>query len=126
MSKIVQLLVSKLPSNAVNFVGRFNKFSKHKGYRRYKSLLFLRGLIDLFSSSMLAVFTNAKSASVFMAAIVLRLFWTLLCLLYMLHDNLNNNRLNTISISLLYENHFRAQSTIELLMNVISSELLWK
>ena len=128
MNNKAQRLVRKLPSNAAIFVGSLTqylstKFAKEKDHGWYESLLFTRGAIYLFiSSSMLAVFNNAKSVPVRMAAILLRLFWTLFCLIYLLHKSYNN-WLNNTSSSYPHVNYISAHFIIDFIMNATSTSI---
>ena len=113
MSDKLLAWASKLPSSAANFVGSIHNSSQHNDIWWCESILFVLGLIYLFiSSSMLTVFTYAKSALIIMAAISLRLLWTCICLSYMLHKGFNNNWQNTTSSSHPGVNHISAQSII--------------
>ena len=113
MSDKLRAWASKLPSSAANFVGSIHDSSQHNDIRWCESILFVLGLIYLFlSSSMLTVFTYAKSALIIMAAISLRFFWTCICLSYMLHKGFNNNWQKITSSSHSDMNYIGAQSII--------------
>ena len=113
MSDKLLTWASKLPSSAANFVGSIHNSLQHNDIWWCESIFFVLGLIYLFlSSSMLTVFTYAKSALITMAAISLRLLWTCVCLSYMLHKGLNNNWQNITSSTHPDANHVSAQSII--------------